>query len=68
MHKQGIRCGIYYPRLVTHNPPLRPFATRPTHHADKATKEAISLPVHPGLSDEELARIVNSVAAYYVEK
>jgi len=68
LHKEGIRCGIYYPRLVTQNPPLKPFATRPTPHAEKATREALSLPVHPGLDDEDLARIVNSVAAYYVEK
>jgi dTDP-4-amino-4,6-dideoxygalactose transaminase len=68
LNREGIRCGIYYPRLVTQNPPLKPFATRPTPHAEKTTREALSLPVHPGLSDEELARIVNSVAAYYVEK
>lgn len=68
LNKEGIRCGIYYPRLVTQNPPIKPFATRATPHAEKATKEVVSLPVHPGLSEEELARIVNSVAAYYVEK
>jgi dTDP-4-amino-4,6-dideoxygalactose transaminase len=66
--KEGIRCGIYYPRLVTQNPPIKPFATRPTPHAEKATREVLSLPIHPGLGEEDLARMVNSVAAFYAEK
>jgi len=68
LHKEGIRCGVYYPRLVTENPPMRPFAGRPTPNAEKACKEVVSLPVHPALVREDLARIVNDVAAYYVEK
>ncbi len=66
--RENIRCGVYYPRLVTENAPIKPFATRPTPRAEKATKEELSLPVHPGLSLEDLARIVNSVAGFYVDK
>jgi len=68
LNLENIRCGIYYPRLVTENKPIQPFATRPTPKAEKATKEVLSLPIHPGLSRDDLARMVNSVAAFYVEK
>jgi dTDP-4-amino-4,6-dideoxygalactose transaminase len=68
LNLESIRCGIYYPRLVTENPPIKPFATRPTPVAEKATKEVLSMPVHPGLSQDDLARMVNTVAAFYVEK
>jgi perosamine synthetase len=68
LNNEGIRCGVYYPRLVTENAPIKPFATRPTPVAEKATKEVLALPVHPGLSDEDIGRIVNGIAAFYVEK
>jgi len=65
---ENIRCGIYYPRLVTENAPIKPFATRPTPKAEKATKEVLALPIHPGLSQDDLARMVNSVAGFYIDK
>ncbi|MBM4248068.1 MAG: DegT/DnrJ/EryC1/StrS family aminotransferase [Euryarchaeota archaeon] len=68
LNLENIRCGIYYPRLVTANAPIKPFATRPTPRAERATREVLALPVHPGLSQEDLARMVNTVAAFYVEK
>ncbi|MGQ9582435.1 MAG: DegT/DnrJ/EryC1/StrS family aminotransferase [Thermoplasmatota archaeon] len=66
--RDGVRAAVYYPRLVTDNPPIRPFATRPTPRARSACREVLSLPVHPGLAEEQLARIVNAVAAFYVDK
>lgn len=66
--RDGVRAAVYYSRLVTDNPPIRPYATRPTPRARKACREVLSLPVHPGLGEEELARIVNAVAAFYVDK
>ena len=68
LNKENIRTGVYYPRPVTDNPPLQPFATRPIPNARRACREVLSLPVHPGLSEDDLARIVNTVAAFYIEK
>ena len=68
LNNEGIRCGVYYPRLVTENAPIKPFATRPMPVAEKATKDVLALPVHPGLSDEDIGRIVNGIAAFYVER
>jgi hypothetical protein len=45
-----IRAGVYYPRLITENPPLRAFVKAPLPQAEKATKEVLSLPIHPALS------------------
>ena len=66
--QENIRCGVYYPRLVTENAPIKPFATRPTPKAEKATREVLAMPIHPGLSQEDLARMVNAVAGFYVDK
>ncbi len=67
LERDGIRAAVYYPRLVSENPPIRPFATRPTPRARRACREVLSLPVHPGLGEDELARIVNAVAAFYFD-
>ena len=61
----GIRAGVYYPRLITDNAPLRPYLTTPFPRAEAATKEVLSLPVHLGLSEEDLGRIVQSVKGFY---
>ncbi|MEM2869629.1 MAG: DegT/DnrJ/EryC1/StrS aminotransferase family protein [Thermoplasmata archaeon] len=68
LEKNGIKSGVYYPRPVTDNPPLRPFATRPTPNAKRACREVLSLPVHPALAEEDLARIVNTIASFYIGK
>jgi dTDP-4-amino-4,6-dideoxygalactose transaminase len=65
LEKDLIRAGVYYPRLITENPPLRPFVRAPLSQAEAATKEVLSLPVHPALSEDELGRIIQSVKAFY---
>lgn len=60
----GVETGVYYPRAVydydcyrTH-PEVR---VEPMPRAEAAAREVLSLPVHPGLSDEDLDRIVDAV-------
>ena len=65
LEKDMIRAGVYYPRLITENPPLRPFVRAPLSQAEAATREVLSLPVHPALSEDELGRIVQSIKAFY---
>jgi dTDP-4-amino-4,6-dideoxygalactose transaminase len=50
LEKDFIRAGIYYPRLITENPPLKPFIKAPLNQAEKAMKEVLSLPIPPALS------------------
>jgi dTDP-4-amino-4,6-dideoxygalactose transaminase len=65
LEKDMIRAGVYYPRLITENPPLRPFVKAPLDQAEKATREVLSLPVHPALSQDDLGRIIQSIKAFY---
>lgn len=57
MTEAGIGFGIYYPKLSFEYPHLSEFAT-PCPAANRATSEVLSLPLHPGLTQTELAEIV----------
>jgi len=60
LSEKGIETGVYY------NPPLN---QQPTFWAlcedmpstDKAAKEVLSIPVHPGLTDEDVDKIIGAV-------
>ena len=66
MSRDGIECGVYYPRLVwtyeayRDNPLVRGDATP---YAEQAARRCLSLPVHPGLGENELRRVVDSLTA-----
>jgi dTDP-4-amino-4,6-dideoxygalactose transaminase len=64
MSKQGIGNGVYYPTPVHLLPSFSHTFDLP--ETTRATKEVISIPVHPSLSEEDLEKIVaviNSIAA-----
>ncbi|MGH8912847.1 MAG: DegT/DnrJ/EryC1/StrS family aminotransferase, partial [Acidimicrobiia bacterium] len=62
--ERDIASGVYYPRLV-HDYPC--YAENPrvvaadTPRARAIASEVLSLPVHPGLTDNEVSRIVEAV-------
>ena len=57
----GVGTGVYYP-IPNHRLPS--FAlTLDLPETEKAAREALSLPVHPSLSDDDLDRIVTAVNA-----
>jgi perosamine synthetase len=64
--KRGIASGIYYPRVVfdyacyRNHPNVRSGSVP---RAERIAKEVLSLPVHPGLGDDDLRRIVDAVRA-----
>jgi dTDP-4-amino-4,6-dideoxygalactose transaminase len=63
MSKQGIGNGVYYPTPVHLLPSFSHAFDLP--ETTRATKEVISIPVHPSLSEEDLEKIVaviNSIA------
>lgn len=62
--EHGIGTGVYYPIPNHRLPSLAKYA--PDLHlpeTERAAAEVLSLPVHPSLSDGDLERIVNAVAA-----
>ena len=65
LEKDFIRAGIYYPRLITENAPLRPFVKAPMPVANQAVKEVLSLPIHPALSQDDIGRIITSIKKFY---
>lgn len=60
----GVGCGVYYPKLVADydcyrdHPQITPS---PTPVATRMTKEVLSLPVHPALTDSDRDKIVSTV-------
>jgi dTDP-4-amino-4,6-dideoxygalactose transaminase len=64
--REGIRCGVYYPRPVFDYGCYRrdPRVGIPvTPRASAVAQEVLALPVHPRLTDPDLARIVTSLRA-----
>lgn len=61
----GIGVRVYYPSLVTQTPAYRRLGLDGTYpNATRATGEVLSLPVHPGLSEDDLDRIVSAVREF----
>lgn len=59
---RGIGTGVYYPIPVHHQPVYAGHGLIPSLPvAEQLSGEVLSLPVHPALSDADLARIVRTV-------
>ena len=60
LKSHGIETRTYYPRLIQDYPHLEQNRSS-CNVAEKVVSEVISLPVHPGLSSEDVAHIIASV-------
>lgn len=61
---RGVGSGVYYPRLLGDYPHIGddPRVTRGvTPNAERAARTCLSLPVHPGVSESDVERIVEAV-------
>ncbi|MHA1237644.1 MAG: DegT/DnrJ/EryC1/StrS family aminotransferase [Candidatus Odinarchaeia archaeon] len=60
---KGIQTRVYYPILIPLQKYYRHLGYKPGDfpNAEKATKECLSLPVHPGLTEDDLNKIVKAV-------
>lgn len=62
--ERGIGSGIYYPRVVFDYDCFRSHpqvAVSPVPNAQQAAEQVVSLPVHPGLSESDLDRVVTAM-------
>jgi dTDP-4-amino-4,6-dideoxygalactose transaminase len=62
--ERGVGTGVYYPRIVTDHDCYRAHPqvrVADVPNARAAAAEVLSLPVHPGLTDDDLATIVGAV-------
>jgi dTDP-4-amino-4,6-dideoxygalactose transaminase len=60
----GVESAIYYPRSLAAQAALAAFA-RPTPHADAFCAETLALPVHEGLSEHGVTRVIDVVRAFH---
>lgn len=64
LNEKGIGSGVYYPKTMTDHPVFidHPrIRLEPTPVAQKIAKEVLSLPVHPGVDQQDVYRIVDTI-------
>ncbi|HXM57663.1 MAG TPA: DegT/DnrJ/EryC1/StrS family aminotransferase [Candidatus Dormibacteraeota bacterium] len=62
LEEAGIGCGIFYPQGLHQLPHVRDMAgDHEMPVTERAAREVLSLPVHPGLTESDLDRIVDAV-------
>jgi dTDP-4-amino-4,6-dideoxygalactose transaminase len=65
LRERGIATGVHYPVPLHHQPALAAYASDTAcPHAERLAGEVLSLPVHPHLSDDDQARVIEAVAEY----
>lgn len=58
---RGVETRVYYSRPLGDEPALADLARRPTPHADRFCREALALPMHAALTDDDVQRVVDAV-------
>ena len=63
----GVDTEVYYPTPLHLRPCFRPLGYRAGSlpHAERACEEVLALPIHPALSAEARAHVVEQIAAFY---
>lgn len=64
LEKKDILCGVLYP-VPIHRQPAYHDATLSLPLSEQACAEVLSLPLHTGLSDADVARVVREVKAFF---
>lgn len=62
----GVPSMIYYPVPIHHHSPYLRFApVEPLTATEQVSKEVLSLPIHPHLSDEQVEYVIESVQKFF---
>ena len=64
LEKRAILCGILYPMPV-HRQPAYHDAALTLPQTEEACAQVLSLPLHPGLTDEDAARVIREVVTFF---
>jgi aminotransferase EvaB len=64
LEKRGVLCGVLYP-VPVHRQPAYHDASLSFPHTEQACAEVLSLPLHPGLSDEDADRVIREVKEFF---
>lgn len=67
LKEEGIGTGIHYPRGLHQQPYYKElgFGDYSLPKAEQAGQEVLSIPVHPGLNNEELQKISRAIISFY---
>jgi len=66
LKENGIGCGVYYPKPLHLHPHFRRMGYKKGDFpvAEKISKEVLSLPVHPSLTNNEIKLIIKKIYEY----
>ena len=64
LRKNGVGTGIYYPSLLYHYSPMSDLKI-PCPNAERLVSEVLSLPVHPGLTDEDVSVVIEATTSFF---
>jgi UDP-2-acetamido-2-deoxy-ribo-hexuluronate aminotransferase len=57
----GVQTRVYYPRPLSHEPALAHLPRVATPNADRFCNEALALPCHVSMTDDDVARVVDAI-------
>lgn len=66
LRERDIETAVYYPLPLGAQPALAEFPRAPTPNADRFCAEALALPVHECLDEEDVERVISAIAAFGV--
>ena len=64
LNSKGVGSGIYYPSLLYEYAPMSDFIAD-CPNAKRLTDTALSLPVHPALSDSDVSKVIDTVISFF---
>jgi dTDP-4-amino-4,6-dideoxygalactose transaminase len=64
LRENGVGTGIYYPSLLYHYSPMSDLKM-PCPNAERLVSEVLSLPVHPGLTDEDVSAVIEATTSFF---
>ncbi|PUA33552.1 MAG: hypothetical protein B7O98_03810 [Zestosphaera tikiterensis] len=69
LRSKGVQTSIHYPTPLHRQPALKNFTSAGNAYvnSDKASEHVLSLPMHPGLRDEEVYTVVKYVREFFKE-
>ncbi len=60
----GVESVIHYPEPIHPQVAYRGGVQQPLPHCDRLAKTSLSLPMHPGLSNDEQARVLGALTEW----
>ena len=65
LKKNEIGFGVYYPKPLHHFDHLKQFSHDDLQNSEQICNKILSIPVHPGLTNEDIEKIINVINGVY---